>query len=221
LGEFVFLAYHSYYYIKVFRKKRLKFLKPSNGHGLFDFNYYTCLGNGLFKIVTSYIACSLVPHWLDSLKSMGTGDNSSLFIMMKVIVQHFLRLWLHSILSCWFWFSHNWYLIIFHKVVLEVTLDEYAWNKIIHHLKGLLTKKLNNNNNNNKWCYFDTKWCLSFGSYSWVANVVWLWTTIFYLFVDASSNMVMKEDLIFLHGGKQLLQHTSLLRKLGLEGFFC
>ncbi len=62
----------------------------------------------------------------------------------------------------------------------------YAWNKIVHHLKGLLTKKINNNNN--KWWYFDTKWCLGFGSYSWVSNVVWLWTTIFYLFVDASSN---------------------------------
>jgi hypothetical protein len=108
LGEFVFLPYHSYYYIKVYRKKRLKSLKPNNGHGLFDFNYYMCLGNGLFKIVTSYIVYSLVPHWLDLLKSMGTCDNSSLFIMMKVIVQHFSRLCLHSFLSCWFWFSHNW-----------------------------------------------------------------------------------------------------------------
>lgn len=52
-GEFDFLAYHSYYYIKLYRKKRLKSLKPNNGHGLFDFNYYTCLGNGLFKIVIS------------------------------------------------------------------------------------------------------------------------------------------------------------------------
>lgn len=90
LGEFVFFPYHSYYYIKVYRKKRLKSLKPNNGHGLFDFKYYTCLGNGLFKIVTSYIVYSLMPHWLDLLKSMGTCDNSSLFIMMKVIVQHFL-----------------------------------------------------------------------------------------------------------------------------------
>ncbi len=91
-GEFVFLAYHSYYYIKIYRKKRLKSFKPNNGHGLFDFNYYTCLGNGLFKIVVSYIVYPLVPDWLDLLKSMGTCDNSSLFIMMKVIVQHFLRL---------------------------------------------------------------------------------------------------------------------------------
>lgn len=108
LGEFVFFPYHSHYYIKVYRKKRLKSLKPNNGHGLFDFNYYTCLGNGLFKIVTSYIVYSVMPHWLDLLKSMGTCDNSSLFIMLKVIVQHFLWLCLHSFLSCWFWFSHNW-----------------------------------------------------------------------------------------------------------------
>jgi hypothetical protein len=41
-----------------------------------------------------------------------------------------------------------------------------------------------------------------------------------YLWMQAPT-MVMKEDLIFLHGGKQLLQHASLLRKLGLEAFLC
>ncbi len=213
------MGYHSYYYIKVYRKKRLKPLKPNNGHGLFDFNYYTCLGNGLFKIVTSYIVYSLVPHCLDLLKSMGIRDNSSLFIMMKVIVQHFLRLWLYSFLSCWFWFSHNWQLIIFHKVVLKVTLDEYAWNKIVHHFKGLLTKKINNNNN--KWWHFNTKWCLGFGLYSWVADVVWLWTTIFYLFVDvdASSNNGNEGRFNLSTWWQALLQHASLLTKLGLEAF--
>jgi hypothetical protein len=97
LGEFVFLPYHSYYYINVYRKKRLKSLKPNNGHGLFDFNYYTCLGNGLFKIVTSYIVYSLVPHWLDLLKSMGDlwqfsivyhdeGDCSTFFKIMSAFI---------------------------------------------------------------------------------------------------------------------------------------